>query len=106
MNIFPQKIFWSIEQMNKNLWTNFIHLNKIKIMNTSFCKLFLERGLTAASASRISGIPYVTILQHIKGTRGVSPELAKQYEKLLGIPKSKIRPDLWPPEQPEPVKAD
>lgn len=75
-------------------------------MNTSFCKLFQERGLTAASASRISGIPYVTILQHIKGTRGISPELAKQYEKFFGIPKSKLRPDLWAPEQPESVKTD
>lgn len=67
-------------------------------MNTTFCKLFWEKGLTPASASRISGIPYVTILQHIKGTRGISPELAKQYEKFFGIPKSRIRPDLWPPD--------
>lgn len=66
-------------------------------MNTTLCQLFREKGLTPSNASRISGIPYVTILQHVKGTRGISPTLAQQYEKFLGIPKSVTRPDLWPP---------
>lgn len=85
----------------------FIQMNKIKIMITLIYKLFKERGLTAASASKQSGIPYVTIFQQIKGTRGISPEMAKQYERFFGIPCSSTRPDLWPPESPiiQPDKA-
>ena len=67
-------------------------------MNTTFQQIVHAQGLTAAKASQISGIPYITILQHLKGTRGISPQLAQQYQKKLGIPLSSLRPDLWPPE--------
>lgn len=66
-------------------------------MNTVLQKIFSEKALTVANASRMSGIPYVTISQHLKGQRRISPELAILYEQMLGISRSILRPDLWPP---------
>lgn len=55
------------------------------------------RGLTVMAVSREFGIPYMTIYQHLKGKREVSPAAAIRYEISLGIPRSELRPDLWPP---------
>lgn len=76
-------------------------------MNT--LKEFLkEKGLSIAKASRSFNIPYPTLYQHINGHREISAEMAKQYSKIMGIPLSSLRPDLWEPdnqqEQP-PVEA-
>lgn len=43
-------------------------------------------------------IDYSTMLRHYKGLREISAKDTIKYEKLLGIPRSVLRPDLWPPE--------
>ena len=64
-------------------------------------------GLSTAEAARQSGIPYWTIYQHTRGWRGVSAEAALRYERLLGIPRAVLRPDLWPVQgQPGGVEHD
>lgn len=70
-------------------------------MRTPLAHILRERTLSIADASRASGIPYVTIAQHVRGTRGISAALAIRYERLLGIPRCALRPDLWPPEEAE-----
>lgn len=67
-------------------------------MSTPLNGILRKRGLRIADASRMSGIPYVTIAQHVRGTRGISAVQAIKYELLLGIPRSELRPDLWPPD--------
>lgn len=69
-------------------------------MQTILKDILRARGLSIADASRASGIPYVTIAQHARGARGISAALAIKYERLLGIPRSALRPDLWPPQRP------
>ena len=54
-----------------------------------------KRGITIRAAAR-TGIPYCTVWQQCKGLRPVGPKTALRYEKLLGIPRSELRPDLWP----------
>lgn len=65
-------------------------------MKTELAKFFEGGGYGAmAKASRETGIPYITIMQHVHGRREVSPEAALRYEDKLGIPRWKLRPDLW-----------
>lgn len=60
-------------------------------------KRALERaGLTVNQASKL-GIRYDTVWSQFTGRRGISPEMALEYEAKLGIPRSEMRPDLWPP---------
>ena len=57
---------------------------------------FLDNnGLTIPKAAREYGIPENTLRQHIKGQRNVSPEMAILYERVFGIPRENLRPDLW-----------
>ena len=44
------------------------------------------------------GVPFHNIYKQYKGERGVGPNSALLYERILGIPSSELRPDLWPPE--------
>lgn len=60
-------------------------------MSTPLNGILRKRGLRIADASRMSGIPYVTIAQHVRGTRGISAVQAIKYELLLGIPRSELR---------------
>lgn len=61
-------------------------------------KALSNRGLSVNQASKTSGINYDTIWKHKRGEREVSPEMAILYEEKLSIPRSELRPDLWPPE--------
>lgn len=65
-------------------------------MKTALANFFDGHG-AMARASRETGIPYVTIMQHVHGRREVSAEAALRYENALGIPRWKLRPDLWEP---------
>lgn len=68
-------------------------------------RLFLKRsGLKISDASRISGVPYMTMIQHLHGKRNISAEVALKYKKALGIPLCKLRTDLWPPEEYPPAR--
>ncbi|WP_295641348.1 hypothetical protein [uncultured Mailhella sp.] len=62
--------------------------------NEIFAKYFSRRG-SLRRASRESGIPYITLVQHANNARRVSPAMAVRYEELLGIPRWELRPDLW-----------
>ena len=41
--------------------------------------------------------------QHYTGRRKVTAEQAMKYERVLGIPRSELRPDLWPPTEAAPA---
>ena len=63
-----------------------------------YLKLALERrGLSMSDAAR-KGIPLSTIAKHCNGERELGLKAVLRYERLLGIPRSELRPDLWPPE--------
>lgn len=62
-------------------------------------KAFERRGLTCASAARL-GAPYQTIYKQYNGDRNIGVRSVLLYERLLGIPRSELRPDLWPPATP------
>lgn len=57
-----------------------------------------KRGLTYQDAAKM-GVPYHNIFKQYHGIRSVGPKSAILYEKILGIPRSELRPDLWPPEE-------
>ena len=59
-------------------------------------KALVKRGLAVNQASKMSGINYDTIWKHKRGEREVSSKMAISYEEKLGIPRSELRPDLWP----------
>jgi plasmid maintenance system antidote protein VapI len=65
-------------------------------------QIFLEHGWTPMRAAE-TGISYNTIAKHIQGKRNIGVRAALKYEKLLGIPRWELRPDLWDP--PEAVNA-
>lgn len=56
------------------------------------------RGIQPLSLRKQTGIDYSAMLRHYKGLREISAKDAIKYEELLGISRSELRPDLWPPE--------
>ena len=56
-----------------------------------------RRGLTPRLGARM-GVPYSNLIKQYNGLRSVGPKAAILYERLLGIPRSELRPDLWPAE--------
>ena len=54
------------------------------------------RGLTIKRAVEM-GANYQTLWKHCRDERRVGPQSALLYERILGIPRSELRPDLWPP---------
>lgn len=55
-----------------------------------------RRGLTIRQATAL-GAPYHNLFKQYHGLRSIGPKAAILYERLLGIPRSELRPDLWPP---------
>lgn len=69
---------------------------KNNTLRTAFDRL----GLTPKDAAKCSNeLKYVTLRQQYTGLRPVGPKAAILYERVLHIPKSELRPDLWPPEE-------
>lgn len=64
-------------------------------------KDFYEKNsLTYAEIAQRTGFKSdATVVQHAKGTRGISAESAKKYHEKLGIALESLRPDLWPPDE-------
>lgn len=62
----------------------------------SIKQIFEERGLTLAAAAK-RGVPYHALQKQLKGVRNVGVKSAILYEEKLGIPRSELRPDIWPP---------
>lgn len=56
-----------------------------------------KRGITPKEAHR-RGMPYQSVYRQYHGARRPSGEYAIIYEQVLGIPRSELRPDLWPPD--------
>lgn len=59
--------------------------------------IFDSMGITPLDASK-KGLPYHALFKQYKGERNVGPKCAILYEQVLGIPRSMLRPDIWPPE--------
>jgi DNA-binding transcriptional regulator YdaS (Cro superfamily) len=59
-------------------------------------EIFGRYGVTRADCAR-RGISYQTVHSHWTGRRRVKPEQALRYEKLMGIPRWELRPDIWEP---------
>ena len=60
----------------------------------TFKQLLRDYGYTLREAAA-KGIPYDTLAKHAQGARRVGALAAARYERLLGILKSELRPDLW-----------
>ena len=54
-----------------------------------------SNGLTYASLAQLAGLAQSLVYYHCSGKRRISAEMAVHYEKLLGIPRENLRPDLW-----------
>ncbi len=61
----------------------------------TFKEVLMDHGFSLKEASA-RGIPYDTLAKHAQGARRVGAFSAARYEILLGIPRSELRPDLWP----------
>ena len=64
-------------------------------MNT-LQQAFQVRGLSCREAAQ-AGLRYQTVWLHVHGLRNIGVKSALRYEAVLGIPRSELRPDLWPP---------
>lgn len=71
-------------------------------MNT-FRKALTDRHLTLKDVAN-KGISFWTARSHYYGARSVGMSAAIMYERILGISRSELRPDLWPPEKPKCVQ--
>lgn len=67
--------------------------------NYTRIQAFTDTGLSIPEIARASGYPYTTVWRHAVGQRTISPEAVIVYESKLGIPRYKLRPDLWPAPQ-------
>ena len=63
---------------------------------TRLQRVFERYGYTVNGAAQ-KGIPYCSIWQQWIGRRTVGVKTALRYEKVLGIPRWELRPDLWEP---------
>ena len=64
-------------------------------------KQALDRRGWTLKALKAPGINYSYAYKHYRGWRGMSAEFAVLYERLLGIPRWELRPDLWPAPEPK-----
>jgi len=55
----------------------------------------LRSALTQEDIARKVGVSAALICRMEKGNRVTSPKVAVAIEKKLGIPKAKLRPDIW-----------
>ena len=67
--------------------------------NYTRIQAFTDTGLSIPEMAKVSGYPYTTVWRHVVGQRSISPEAVIVYENKLGIPRYKLRPDLWPAPQ-------
>ena len=56
----------------------------------------MSRGLSCKAVAK-TGLRYQTVWLHFHGLRNIGVKSALRYEAVLGIPRSELRPDLWPP---------
>ena len=58
-------------------------------------QVFERHGLTLADAVKL-GVPYHALYKQLRGERTVGVVCAMRYHRMLGIPLSEMRPDIWP----------
>lgn len=59
---------------------------------------FPHTTFTLQQVVKLTGFQYSTVWRHVRNVQSISAESAVRYEKALGVPRSKLRPDLWPPQ--------
>ena len=64
----------------------------IVAMNTK--QIFDKYGQSPKTAQE-KGLNYGSVYSHYSGYRTVTAEAALVYERVLGIPRWELRPDLW-----------
>ncbi len=69
-----------------------------KRTETTLHAVITRRGLSIAEAAHICGAKYTTFWRHCNGSRTLFGDVAARYADALGIPRSELRPDLWPQE--------
>lgn len=62
-------------------------------------KAFDRRGFPRSKLCGVEGLDYSYAYKQYMGQRGLSARYAIVYERLFGIPRSELRPDLWPPDE-------
>lgn len=62
-------------------------------------RAFDKRGFPRSKLCGVEGLNYPYAYKQYMGQRGLSAKYALVYERLFGIPRSELRPDLWPPEE-------
>ena len=71
-----------------------------KAMTDSALKrAFDKSGFPRSKLCGVDGLDYCYAYKQYMGQRGLSAEYALVYERLFGIPRSELRPDLWPPQE-------
>lgn len=59
-------------------------------------RLKVERGLTQSDIAEALGVAQSAVSNWSRGEKEPSAERAVDIETKLGVPRSEIRPDLWP----------
>lgn len=76
-------------------------------MENALEKYRLASGKTFQEIAKLAGVgSRSTIFNHCRGLRKISSLTALKYHQNLGIPRSELRPDLWPPEQGDSATQD
>jgi DNA-binding transcriptional regulator YdaS (Cro superfamily) len=70
----------------------------ISCMNTLLNTI---HGLGQAEFARSLGVTQGLVSQWVNQTTRITAERAVQIHQVHGVPLSDIRPDLWPPDQPD-----
>lgn len=70
-------------------------------MISALKKAFDARGLQKKDLCGVPGLCYSLARRHYTGEKNLTARYAVIYERLFGIPRAELRPDLWP--APDPI---
>ena len=73
-------------------------------MVSALKKAFDARGLQMKDLSGVPGLCYSLARRHYIGEKNLTARYAIIYERLFGIPRAELRPDLWPAPDPSTLK--
>lgn len=57
-----------------------------------------DRNLTQDEAAKLLCVTKATVSRYESGERKIAPERVIEFERLTGIPRHELRPDLYPQE--------
>ncbi len=55
-------------------------------------------GVSLTEVAKLTGLSITSVWRHVRGIRQIKADNALKYSRVLGIPLSELRPDLWLPE--------